>query len=416
MKMHSARMNVSLAAKALIALAIAFLLLAVCDVSSCEAGLRTRWQQRRSHRSGVVGHPTPATEPALAEDATPEIRIAYWTRKIANAPGNSEAYSKRAEAWLSIGQDDKGLSDLSMAIRLDPKQLDFYLMRANVFVNADRIEDALADLNKVLEIDPGNELGRMLRGVVGMAANVPVDQAADDLSLAAQQANESLSSWLIQLRGMQRLKQGQYSEAIADFTQYLEHAGDDPTALAGAELLRGSAFTESKQYELAIDDYSRVIDLLPEQSYGPIIMRAAAYASMGEYARALADYSTVITRWPERPYGYAHKAWALATYQADAIRDGHAAVQLATQACALDPSNRFSMQALAAAYAEQGDFEQAVEWQQKAIAAYGEQSKTSQPSHIIWSLTIGAPPSDDAKKQEAVARLESYRQNKPLRQ
>jgi tetratricopeptide (TPR) repeat protein len=347
------------------------------------------------------------------------MQVAYWTRRIACHPCDAEAYSKRAEARAKMDSMDEALSDLAMAIRLEPQRPVYYTQRAELLLCMKRNGEALGDLDKALEIDPHNNEARMLRGIAGLAANVPVDQAMNDLSLAAQQEDEGFSSWLIQLRGLQHMKQGEYAEAIADFTQCLEHGDDDPTARAGTYLLRGSAYTESKQYDRAIDDYTKIIDLIPGESWG-YISRAGVYLSMGDKPHAMADYATVMDRWPGKSYGYAQKAWALATSKFDAIRDGRSAVKLATHACELEPSNRFVMQVRAAAYAEQGDFERAIEWQEKAIAAYDAKregsTEPSKSSQKTWTITIIGPPSKESKKQEAVVRLESYRQNKPLRQ
>ncbi len=90
------------------------------------------------------------------------------------------------------------------------------------------------------------------------------------------------------------------------------------------------------------------------------------------------------------------RAWILATSDDDKIRNGKQAVQDATQACELwnyrVPGN---IDTLAAAFAEIGDFEKAVEYAEKAVAMIGATSKQS---------------------REIKTRLELYKQKRPFRQ
>jgi serine/threonine-protein kinase len=79
------------------------------------------------------------------------------------------------------------------------------------------------------------------------------------------------------------------------------------------------------------------------------------------------------------------------------LRDGGQAVTDATRACELtDWKNAFALAGLAAAYAEAGQFEDAVRWQTKAI------ERLPEPSEEI--------------KADYVARLKLYSAGKPYRE
>ena len=73
---------------------------------------------------------------------------------------------------------------------------------------------------------------------------------------------------------------------------------------------------------------------------------------------------------------YNNLAWIYATASKAHLRNGSEAVVLTTKACELTNfKNPEMLDTLAAAYAEMGKFEKAVEYQQKAIARAPSQTK-----------------------------------------
>ena len=91
---------------------------------------------------------------------------------------------------------------------------------------------------------------------------------------------------------------------------------------------------------------------------------------LGDAKKALADYNRALELNPE--YGLCHqnRAWLLATSPDDVVRNGPEAIKSGLVACEL---NKYrvpaDLKALAAAYAENGQFELAIGWQEKAVQA-----------------------------------------------
>jgi len=130
---------------------------------------------------------------------------------------------------------------------------------------------------------------------------------------------------------------------------------------------------------------------------------ARAFANRGvlraggkDYAGALADYNRSLALNPTLAETFNNRAMLLASAPDEHFRNGKQAVADARQACKMTGWQRADiLDTLAAAYAETGDFEQAVIWQQKAI-----QQAADNPPFV----------------KEAQERLQLYRNRQPFRE
>jgi tetratricopeptide (TPR) repeat protein len=201
-------------------------------------------------------------------------------------------------------------------------------------------------------------------------------------------AEPSEDRWFA-FRGWARHRQGKIDEALKDYAEAIRLSPQSASWWGN----RGLIYMGAKKLDEAIADFTAAIDLTEnEMGY---LNRGLAYTRKKEFARAMADYTRVVERNPALALGQNQLAWLLSTTPDDKVRDGKRAVEAAKKACELtDHKNGGYLDTLAAAYAEVGEFDKAVEWQEKALKA-GD---------------IPIKDQDGARK-----RLELYKQKKPYR-
>jgi hypothetical protein len=161
--------------------------------------------------------------------------------------------------------------------------------------------------------------------------------------------------------GLDALTLGRYDLAIEAFTRSLETVPDDYEAYNN----RGIAYSNEGLTEQAEADFNRAIELNPN-FHDAYVNRGIERQKQGFIDSALMDYQRALSLAQGDSSAQLLLAWALATWPDERFRDGPLAVKLANGLIRPAAANN-PWDLMAAAYAEAGQYENAVEAQRKYI-------------------------------------------------
>jgi len=138
--------------------------------------------------------------------------------------------------------------------------------------------------------------------------------------------------------------------------------------IAAGELNNAMALVEGLQDDDTVDPADR--RSMAKALARAYCRRAGTAEAERDYGEAQRSYEAAVRACPDYALPLQRLAWLRATCPANNVRGAAEAIDLATRACRLTQwANSESLEALAAGYAEGGDFVAAATWQKKAISA-----------------------------------------------
>lgn len=283
-------------------------------------------------------------------------------------PKFPHAHYNLGRVFYALNEFEKAIASYDKAIELSPKASKFYVNRGSAKLYARDFDGARADYLKALELNP-----READAHVGLS-NLAL--AKFDLQTAYQQADravqlQSKNAMALNARGWVLYKLGKIEEAIFDLSRAIQYAPQLPLPYNN----RGVCLVAQGEHDKAIADYNRLLKLTPESAVA-FANRGVAYLGKGDFAKAKADLDKAIELAPKMTDGLNSLAWFLATCPSDEFRDGKQAVEKAQLACELSDWKDWSyVGTLAAAHAELGQFDKALEFATKALELAPEESK-----------------------------------------
>jgi tetratricopeptide (TPR) repeat protein len=277
---------------------------------------------------------------------------------VASGPYNAKRYDNLGTTEGTHDDLNDAIKEFTRAIQLNTNDAVAYEGRGCCYFAKSDISKAIEDFNTSIMLNPTNARAYLNRSNA-YRAMTDLDKALRDLDACLQL--EPTNSLAYKQRASVYGAKGDVKAEIGDWNSALKLTPNDATVLA----YRGYAYFKSGHFDKAVGDYYKAIQVNPEN--------AMAYNNL---------------------------AWLRATCPVAELRNGKEAVDAATKACALDNwQDANSVDTLAAACAEAGDFERAIEYQKKAMGMEGNSKTALADMQSRLSLYERHQPDHNGQKQ-----------------
>jgi tetratricopeptide (TPR) repeat protein len=248
-----------------------------------------------------------------------------YDRALANGYRAATVFGERGSARRLIGDLSGALADLDKAINSEPETPEWYLERALAYRNSGKLREADRDVESARKWSKSDR---------------PTQQ---------------------RILGRLYVKVGDYPQALKCLTEAARSSDGRAATLAA----RGNLHELMGDRVKALRDYDESIRLDPADPQSRM-ERGMIHDAEARYREATADFERAIER--GHPFALLVLSQLLSTCPDAAIRDGKRAVQLATKACeATDFEDPKGLEVLACAYAEAGQWKEAVRWVETAL-------------------------------------------------
>ncbi len=302
----------------------------------------------------------------------PEKAIADLKLWLASDKTNMTAYHEVASSLAELRKFNEAIEIIDSAIEVEPENAQNFLIRSrlNLIRGADDkkyYDEAIEDATKALKLDRKLDPARLTRADALLMTD-KLDDALEDVNQVLE--NEPLLVAAIELRSRIQTANGNFSAAIDD----MKMLSDSEPESIGYRLQLAQLYNADNQPRRAIRIYNRVLSSISEGERGDelrrLILRGRGDArlSLGQHKEAVEDYEEALELAPDDDGILNNLAWVLATSPVEELRNGKRAIELATKACEkTEYKMPHILSTLASGYAEEGDFDKAIEWIEKAI-------------------------------------------------
>ncbi|HEY4272317.1 MAG TPA: tetratricopeptide repeat protein [Candidatus Udaeobacter sp.] len=282
-----------------------------------------------------------------------------WRTTLARNPECWMAHTNLGLVLFQKGQIDNAIAHYRSALQMQPDWWDAEYNLGTALLAKGQVDEAILHCEKAVSMRPTDP-----------------------------DAQISLGNALVQ--------KGRIDEAIPHYQKAMMSRPDDFLARYGL----GHALLEKGELDGAIQVFRAALLIRPSDADCHTTL-AIALDEKGDPAEAIQHYKKALEFAPRSIPALTNLAWLLATSRDGSLRNGRKAIELAEQADRLvGGTNPLVLRTLAAAYAENGEFEKAIRTARSAMELarmHGEQSLTTDLDQQIAMYQLGLPYRENAK-------------------
>jgi protein O-mannosyl-transferase len=281
-----------------------------------------------------------------------------WRDTLAATTTNYTAHVQLCDALLRKGRIDEAIVEAEVALRIQPNGAEGHSNLAMALSKKGDMENALLHFQRAVEIKPKQPKLHYNIATV-LAENGRLDEAISHYEQEVQiqpefaEAHNNLGTAL--------LRKGRLDDALFHF----EKAMAANPRLAKVHYNAAIVLVEKGRPLEAVDLLRKTLQLDPGNTEARVEL-GVAWSQAGRMDLAMSAWEKTLESEPDNPNAAYDLAWVCATFPDDAIRDGRKAVRLAEHALQLSGEKDPRIyRLLAAAYAENHEFDKAIETAQR---------------------------------------------------
>jgi tetratricopeptide (TPR) repeat protein len=213
--------------------------------------------------------------------------VEYFTRALNDDSLNAEYYFQRGNSYVTLGDIENAFSDFNKAIFLDSTDSRFVLNRGQLYSDLEDYSLALKDFHVAQALQPENPWVYFNLGYCSYLSG-NLNDAIDFYSEAIKLDSVFIKAYVNRGNVYSDLKEPE--KAISDFTFAIELNPDDEIAFTN----RASEYFDTGEFQNAINDLDEAIKLNGNNSKY-YYSRAEAKINLGNFLGAAADYTNLIS-------------------------------------------------------------------------------------------------------------------------
>lgn len=298
--------------------------------------------------------PTPVAQPV---PMSPADRLAAQAHELSANAQSEQDFTQVIETCQQVLANQPNSTTAQFATNLLAWSFN---RRGQLKAEASQDEEAIKDFTAAVEADPTCWRAIHNRGVL-LAQSSQFEKAFDDFGTTIRLNPKFAKAY--SNRAALLLIADKLEAALHDYQQSIEL---DPN-LAVAQRGCGRVCQLLGQLDEAKTHYDEAVRLAPDDAFAAAC-RADLLTDLGSYADAVAEYNRALELDSKLTQALTGSAWLLATCPDDKLRNSDLAIQRAQSAIEIGGDNdALNLDTLAAAQANAGDFEAAMNTVHKAI-------------------------------------------------
>jgi protein O-mannosyl-transferase len=304
-----------------------------------------------------------------------------WRTTIARNPNCWMAYSNLGSLLSERGNTTEAIADFRKALEIWPNQSEDHDTLGETLAREGRFTEAMEQFQTALQISPNDSDAESNIGAA-LLQQGSTNQAISHLRRAVDKSPRNAAAHMN--LGDALLQNGDPDAAIAEYGKTLELPFDHAETHYGI----GNALRKKGDLQEGINEYRKALAVRPDYPDAHNNL-GNALRQQGKIEEAEHEYEAALKAKPSFALAQNNLAWLLATAADPRFRNGHRAVQLGEQAVlATDGNDPVLLHTLAAAYAEDGQFEKAVAAANDALAIAEAKGITSLAESLRSKLAL----------------------------